>query len=683
MIINSFSICKSILMQINDDDEEYNKNIEIMKLYMTQEFGSVMSSMVPEINIYLGEQKEVSTLTRMEEVQKRLFDSFITFFSCFTIKKQLILVIDDLQWADSASLAFLEKLLSIKDDKIFIIGAYRDNEVDENHPLMRIIEKYTNIKTIHLKPLELEYLNEMIAETLLLPEKEIYELGELIHTKTLGNPFFSREFIMTLYEESLIFMENEKWNWNLETVKNLNFSSNVIDFMVKNLKKESKTMQKVLTLASCLGNKFSTNELSLIWNEKDGSLTTALLEPINNGWITQLSSFEYQFCHDRLQQASYELFSEEERKQNHFIIGSALLKSFKDKNILKERIFKVVNHLNNASSIFEDNNELLQLNVKAANHCLQNSAVKSAHEFALIAVSLLEEDHWENNYDNSFLAYSILADTYYRVSDLKKSDETFILILENVKYRIQRLVTYSNYMKMLSLTIQFDKGFYILLDTFKMFEITKEVPNIYTDMKVLMGWIFGLKKKIDDTFAQLGGIENLDQKLVCDDEEIKIFQKILSEAGDLLYITSKSNPLLTASVPLVSVHLFLTHGLTDYAPCGFSIAAWYFSCFFKDPNGYQMTLFVEKIIQKMKGIAPYNVSLVEFTIGLNSIFGGTYKTSTYHLEEAIKYSLSNSEYIFGSYSMNNLSMLNALNGSYTPTLIQSVRKNQHVNINLF
>jgi hypothetical protein len=661
-----------------DQNENYLRNL---KSNLVDDLGSVMISIVPEIEIFIGPQKEITPLSRIEEVQKRLFESFITFFNCFSEKKNLILVIDDLQWGDAASFNLLEKLLSLEDSNIFIIGAFRDNEVDLTHPLSYILEKFSSTKTIKLQPLKLDHLNEMICETLHRPKKEILELGELIHKKTLGSPFFSREFLNTLYEEDLIFQEKESWCWDIEKVKKKNFSSNVIDFMIQNLKKESLEMQKVLSLASCLGNTFSNHELAFIF--KENNLNDFLVEPVQSGWILQLSSHEYQFFHDRLHQAAYEIFPEEDKIKTHKILGVEFLKLFKEKKCGKEQIFKIVNHLNISNSIFEDKNQLLQLNVMAAEQCSLNSAVKSAHEYSTIAMSFLTENHWENNYENAYIAYSTHASACYGVGDVKNSEIYFQNIMDNLTdNRIQRFNTCSNFMKMAAITYQFEKGLEILMKSFEMFDLTKEAPNYINDEEWLMNWIKTLKLKIDKQLIEFGGVKDLDEKLPkCKDEEIVIFQKMLTECTDIVKFTS--NRLFCVAVALVSLHLCLIYGFTENIPCTISIGAWYLSSFFKDPKGYDWTLLAEKLSQKSKGFFPYNNSFVECCISTNYQFGGTVKGMMFHMEEAIKWGISNSEFIYGSYAICHYTSIVSINGIHIPSTLKKVKKHHDVSLIYF
>jgi predicted ATPase len=674
------SICKSILLQISDDD---NKIIEILKIRLSDEIGASISALIPEITVYIGEQKETSILQRAEEYQERLFKTFTTFFECFTDFKKLVLVIDDLQWADVASLKLLEHLLTLKESKIFILGTYRDNEIDSNHPLIHIIQQDSNIKIIHLEPLNLIHLNEMVSETLGLPEQQVYELGELIHKKTLGNPFFSRELLYSMYVDNLIYLENHKWKWDIEKFKNMDFSSNVIEFMIKNLKKASKYMQKVLMVASCLGDRFSIEELSMAWNdEKD--LNLVLLEPTQEGWITQINSHEYKFFHDRLQQASYELLEPEEKKKLHFEIGTGLLTQFKFKNAIHENIFKLVGHLNVSPDLFEDQNELIQMNIMAAEQCLRNSAFKSAIDFSTFAMNLLKEDHWKSNYDQSYLIYSVHANTCYSVSDLKNAEKTFEKLLEMSNNRTQKLKTYIQFMKMASLTLQFEKGLNLLFEVFEMFEFTKNIPVIHNDFGALLNFTISLKQQIDEKINEIGGVALIYENLPnCEDVELKLFLQIISSAGDIIFTSQNASPLLVPCATMTSLYLYLTNGLTENAPAVFSIASWIYSFFFKDQKGYQLSLLTEKLMLKNKSNPPYNVAYVELALGFSTIFGGTFKSAIFHYDESAKYSLSHGEYIFGAYAMNHYAITNVINGFHLPTLLTKVKNYQKVRMNFY
>jgi predicted ATPase len=154
------------------------------------------------------------------------------------------------------------------------------------------------LPVINVQSLNLEYLNQMVSDTLSQSEDQTLELSKLIHLKTNGNPFFSREFLNTLYEEGLISLKEKEWVYDLENIKKMNFSSNVIDFMIKNLLKTPKSMQKILNRAACFGNTFKVSELHWIWANEETTVQSSLVEPLQDGWIVQIDSDQFKFFHD-------------------------------------------------------------------------------------------------------------------------------------------------------------------------------------------------------------------------------------------------------------------------------------------------------------------------------------------------------------------------------------------------
>ena len=666
---------KNLILKVSLEKNEFSESVVLeMKEKLNEEnFGGVLKILVPEIEILIGEQSVVEKLEKIEETQERLFQSFMKFFNCFNLEKKLILVIDDLQWCDAASFLLINKILESKNENLFIIGAYRDNEVDKKHPLMVLFKQYDDIQKIHLQPLDLKNLNEMISETLDLSEEKTLDLSELIYKKTGGNPFFSREFIITLYEEELLFTEDKEWKWDLEKVKTKNFSSNIIDFMIKNLKKGSDSMQKVLKYASCIGNTFTLSELNSIWNDEN-DLLTILLEPLTDGWILQNTSKEFKFLHDRLQQACYELIDEKERQNIHLIIGTSLLKESIEKNQLKERIHQIVSHLNNSMK-FENKNELSKLNLVAAEICLENSAYKAALEYTQNSIDLLSENSWETDYDNTFNVHSIHANACYGNTLLEEAEKEYNLLLKNSKHRTQKLLIYNEYMKMASLSVQFDKAFLVLMECFQMFDFTKDMPK-GDDMNAFFGFIMDLKKKTEMEAQKIGGLKNILSLKKCENEEMKIFQSIIAESLDTIFVSQIAPPLMPIVCPLLSIYLFLTYGLTDNAAVGLSVGAWGHAFFFNDPDSYQLSIAAEKLFNEdQKNI---NIAIVQFALGLNQQYGGTLKRMLFYNDEGAKYAIANKEYVFGAYNMNIHSMTITSNGQYFQKALPQIKNYQNV-----
>src|SRR5499427_4036722 len=157
-----------------------------------------------------------------QDAQRRFQLVFRQFIGVFARPEHpLALFLDDLQWLDAATLDLLQDLLSRSDLRhLFLIGAYRDNEVTAAHPLMRKLEAIRAagaVQDIKLAPLTAEDLGALVADSLHCDAERAMPLAELVHAKTDGNPFFVIQFLHLLAEEGLIALDHARarWSWDL------------------------------------------------------------------------------------------------------------------------------------------------------------------------------------------------------------------------------------------------------------------------------------------------------------------------------------------------------------------------------------------------------------------------------------------------------------------------------------
>ena len=169
--------------------------------------------LVPELKLIIGEQPPVPDLPP-QDAQRRFQLVFRRFIGVFARPEHpLALFLDDLQWLDAATLDLLEDLLSQPDvQHLMLIGAYRDNEVNSSHPLMRKLEAIRQagaiVQEIILAPLTREDLGRLIADSLHCEPERVTPLAQLVHEKTAGNPFFAIQFISALAEEALLTFDH-------------------------------------------------------------------------------------------------------------------------------------------------------------------------------------------------------------------------------------------------------------------------------------------------------------------------------------------------------------------------------------------------------------------------------------------------------------------------------------------
>src|SRR5262249_47774856 len=145
---------------------------------------------------------------------------------------------DDLQWVDTASLNLVRLLITAPDNRyLLVIGAYRDNEVQEAHPLMlTVAESQKAGSTVHrivLQPLALSNINRLITDTLTCAPDNARLLAELVFAKTNGNPFFVNEFLKSLYAEDLLRFNfnGGDWQWDVSKIQARNITDNVVELL--------------------------------------------------------------------------------------------------------------------------------------------------------------------------------------------------------------------------------------------------------------------------------------------------------------------------------------------------------------------------------------------------------------------------------------------------------------------
>src|ERR1700739_4303638 len=215
--------------------------------------GRLIVDLVPELKLVIGEPPPVPELPP-QQAQGRFQLVFRRFIGVFAQPKHpLVMFLDDLQWLDSASLDLIEDLLSQPDVKhLLLIGAYRNNEVTATHPLTRTLDTLrkagARVQEIILASLTGEDLRRLLGDSLHCATERLSPLAQLVHEKTAGNPFFAIRFISTLVEEGFVTFDHADrlWSWDLNRIHAKGYTDNVVDRMVRKLRRLPTETKKAL-----------------------------------------------------------------------------------------------------------------------------------------------------------------------------------------------------------------------------------------------------------------------------------------------------------------------------------------------------------------------------------------------------------------------------------------------------
>jgi hypothetical protein len=254
--------------------------------------GLLIVELVPELKHIIGEQPPVPELPS-QEAQRRFQMVFRRFISVFARPEHpLALFLDDLQWLDAVTLDLLEDLLTRTDlQHLLLIGAYRDNEVNATHPLVRKLEAIRQagaaLQDIILTPLGRDDLDQLLADSLHCERERAAPLAELIHEKTMGNPFFAIQFISALADEGLLTFDygGGSWVWDLRRIHAKGYTDNVVELMVGKLNRLPVETQKALQQFACMGNSAGFEMLRMVQQGPVEAMHNHLWESVRLGLI--------------------------------------------------------------------------------------------------------------------------------------------------------------------------------------------------------------------------------------------------------------------------------------------------------------------------------------------------------------------------------------------------------------
>jgi len=380
----------------------------------------VIIEVIPELEQIISPQPTATELSGTA-AQNRFNLLFQKFLQVFTTKEHpLVIFLDDLQWADAASLKLMQLLMSESDGRyLLLIGAYRDNEVSAAHPLMLALEEIGKaqaaIKTITLAALTETSLNQLVADTLSCSPEIAQPLTQLIYQKTKGNPFFSVQFLKMLHDEGFIQFDFDEGNWqcDIAKVKALAVTDDIVDFMALQLQKLPPATQNVLKLAACIGNQFDLGTLAVVSEQLETETAADLWKALQEELILPESEVykfylgmekqdqaqnsevvNYKFLHDRVQQAAYSLIPEDQKQSVHLHIGQLLFARTSAEQ-LDERIFAIVSQFNlgiDRIAIQDQRDHLANLNLMAARKARLSAAYPASAQYCEIGLQLLATD---------------------------------------------------------------------------------------------------------------------------------------------------------------------------------------------------------------------------------------------------------------------------------------------------
>jgi PAS domain S-box-containing protein len=412
--------------------------------------GQLIVNLIPELEFIIGRQPPVPDLPA-QDAQNRFQMVFRRFLGVFSRPEHpLALFLDDLQWLDTATLDFLEHLVTHSDVRhLLLIGAYRDNEVGTSHPLLGTLEAIrqagVGVQDIFLTSLGIGDVGRLLADALRCAPERTLPLAQLVHEKTGGNPFFGIQFLTALADERLLAFDPvaRVWQWDMDRIHARNYTDNVVDLVAAKLKRFSATTQEALKQLACLGNVVGISTLALVHGETEVEVDAALGEAVRAGLVFHQES-AYKFLHDRIQQAAYSLIPEKHRAGLHLRIGRSLLASM-TANQLDEQLFDVANQLKRGAVLLKDRDEKAQvaaIDLRAGRKAKASAAYASARAYFSVGMALLDENDWRGQYELAFGLWLERAEAEFLTGNFERAEHLIQDLLPRGVSKVDQAAVY-------------------------------------------------------------------------------------------------------------------------------------------------------------------------------------------------------------------------------------------------
>ncbi|MEG4214476.1 AAA family ATPase [Microcoleus sp. Pol14C6] len=457
---------RELMGQLLSESDAQLQTWKTLILTAVGESGQVLIEVIPELERIIGVQSPALELSG-SAAQNRfnlLMQKFVQVFT--TVEHPLVMFLDDLQWADSASLKLLQLLMQDR-GHLLVLGAYRDNEVSPVHPFMltvdEIIKSGAVVNTITLQPLSLEDLNQLVADTLICDLSLAQTLTKLVYQKAKGNPFFSTQFLKSLYEDGLISFDWDVRHWQCD-IDQVTFAdaSDVVEFMAAQLQKLPRETQDVLKLAACIGAQFDLDTLAIVNEELPEptastlwkALQEGLILPITEGYnfiqidaqspTNYVANPIYKFLHDRVQQAAYSLIPENQKQATHLKIGQLLLQKYSELE-REGKLFDIVGHLNQGIELINQLSEreaLALLNLEAGGKARSSTAYAAANIYLQTGIELLAANCWQSQYELTLNLYVAATEAAYLNADLEVMEQMAAQVLQNAQTILDKIKIY-------------------------------------------------------------------------------------------------------------------------------------------------------------------------------------------------------------------------------------------------
>ncbi|MBU4438024.1 MAG: AAA family ATPase, partial [Firmicutes bacterium] len=610
--------------------------------------GQLIIDLVPELQLIIGTQTGVKEL-ELTENKNRFLNTFGNLFKIFASKKHpLTIFFDDFQWCDLSSLELIRYLIDLTDmESLIVIIGYRDNEIQENHPLnhsLNELRKADKTTELVVKPLDEENVACIIIDAVHCDNERADSLAKIIYKKTIGNPFFVRNLLLHLHTSQYI-RYNEAihlWEWDVAEIQKIEISKNIVDFMINQILELPITTQDLLKVAALIGTTFNLKILADVQRINVDKVVDNLKEAVEREIIIPEHHYyaarhegddrAFKFAHDRVQQACAALIEQEGQKQLHLKIGYSI-KQRLPADVVRDQAMGIVCHLNEGLDQIEcreERFEAARLNLWACQKAKATSSFQLSLQYISKAISLLTDHAWKKDYELTFEMIKVYAECAYLNKEYALAEQQIEILMRHARNSIDQAEIRLMQSILYRFLGQFENVIKYGIQGLRVLGIRMpSEPGLHTVIKELVivkGRLWG---KSTETLLKAPPLQS---------DKVKLIIRIMSELNSVTYNGGNVNLFLLST--LKSLNLTIRYGNSREAASIYSAYAILLAVLGDLKNSYQFNKLALTLVEAEER-AQYRASIY-FAYG----FLGYSWSESFHdvdqwfkktMEEAIRY----------------------------------------------
>jgi predicted ATPase/transcriptional regulator with GAF, ATPase, and Fis domain len=536
--------------------------------------GGVLTEVIPELEWVIGKQAAPPGLGSLE-AQNRFHLVFQQLVAVFAVAEHpLVVFLDDLQWADPATLNLLQPLLTSESARhLFLMGAYRDTELDAGHRLtvtLSALERCgVDLPRITLGPLNRAAMTAFVREAIHGDLADAEPLAQLVYEKTQGNPFFAGQFLKALEQDGCLRLDRERGRfvYRTEEIARAPLPIDVIDLMTRKIARLPAGLRDTLLLAACVGGPFQSATLAMLSERSEAEISLQLAEAVAQGLVTLQDDGAYTFLHDRVQQAAYALIPGAQKKPVHLRIGR-LLQEGSAAAGQPDRLLTVAHHLNLGSALITDPQErvgLARINLDAGRKAKAATAFDAARSLFDAGTRLLSEGDWSHQYPLCFELSLEHAESLNLCQEFDAADRACDELVARAQTDLERAQVLGLRMVQEESRSRFREAVQWARDALLLFDVqfpeTSAAQDIAVDQQLA---------KIE-TLLNGRSIASLLDLPVMTDAAVRMVMNVLTTAWAPAYISG--GQALTRLISATMVRLSLEHGNCEESAYGYATHA--------------------------------------------------------------------------------------------------------------